>query len=174
MKQNSDYSALVQSETNIFQQNIDILRLFRKTLWDSKGNSSFLISHLYDIYEMKENLSKFRQYVSSKIYEKFIEEYEMTMLLIQKFLIKSINEHFLPHGGDEQIKIEELIFKIENMLQEKGDITNIVLALKQEDPSTRKILESLGLSDLKIEEIISSGYVVESILDITLNSELRK
>lgn len=171
-----DYSTLIEFETNIFRQNIGILKSWRKTLWDSvfKGTSAFLISYLGNIYEMLEDLTNFRQYASDEIYEEFVREYDMTMLLLQKCLIKSVNQSLLPTDENEQLRIKELISKIENSQQNNGNMDAVIYALRAEDPSTRKTLEKLGLPKEKIEEILASGHTVESILDVEPISEFKK
>lgn len=171
-----DYSTLIEFETNIFRQNIDILKSWRKTLWNSvlKGTSAFLITYLGDIYGMLEELTNFRQYAPDDIYEEFVKEYHMTMFLLQKCLIKSVNEDLLPADEEEKLKIKGLISKIGVSQQDKGNMESVIASLKSEDPSAQKTLENLGLSQEKIEEIIASGYTVESILDVELTSELRK
>ncbi len=42
-KNSADYSNLIEFETNIFRQNIDVLKSWRKTLWNSsfKGTPLF-------------------------------------------------------------------------------------------------------------------------------------
>lgn len=171
-----NYSFLIKSETDIFQQNIDILKSWRKTLWDSafKGTSAFLISYLGSIYEMLEDLTNFRQYAPDEIYEEFVREYDMTMVLLQKCLIKSVNEALLPADENEQLKIKELISKIGVSQQNNRNMEAVISALRAEDPSTRKTLEKLGLPKDKIEKILTSGYSVKSVLDVEPISELKK
>lgn len=170
-----DYSTLISAEENLFHQYIDILKSWRETLWDtvSKGISSFLISYTDGLYEMQADMSKFKQYVSDEVYEEFLKEYDMTMLLLRNSLIKSTNENLLPSDEEEQTEINELISNIELSLQDK-DIESIIFSLRKEDPSTRKALEGLGLPQEKIDEIIASGYTAESVLDISPISELKK
>lgn len=171
-----DYSTLIEFETNIFRQNIDILKSWRKTLWDSafNGTSAFLISYLGNIYEMLDDLTNFKQYAPDKIYEEFVREYDMTMLLLQKCLIKSVNENLLPTDENEQSKIKELISKIENSQQNNEKKETIICSLRAEDPSTLKTLEKLGLPKEEKEKILASGYTVESVLDIEPNFKLKK
>lgn len=171
-----DYSTLIESETNIFRQNIDILKYWRKMLWVSafEGTSAFLISYLGNIYDLLEDLTDFRQYVSDEIYEEFVREYGMTMFLLQKCLIKSVNLDLLPTDENEQLKIKELIIKIENFQQNNANMEAMICALKNEDPTTKRTLEKLGLPKEKIKEILASGYSVESVLDVEPISELKK
>lgn len=173
---NGDYSTLVEFENNIFRQNIDILKSWRQTLWDSvlKGTSAFLLPHMEGIYELKEEMTNYKQYASLDTYEEFLKEYDMTMVLLQKCLIKSVNEKLLPVSEEEQNKINDLISKIEIDHQKAKNMDSIILALREEDPSIQKVLENLGFPKEKIEEIIASGYTIDSILDIELISELKK
>lgn len=171
-----DNSTLIESETNILKKNIDILKSWRETLWDSvfKGTSAFLISDLGNVYEMLEDLTSFKQYVPDKIYEEFVREYDMTMLLLQKCLIKSVNDALLPADENEQLMVKELISKIEDSQQNNGNMGAVIQSLRAEDPSTRKTLENLDLPKEKIDEILASGYTVENVLDVEPISELKK
>lgn len=173
---NGDFSELVKSEINIVERNIDILKSWRETLWDSvsKGTSAFFVSYLDDIFNIYEKLNDFRQYLPDEVWNDFVREYQMTMFLIRKCLIKSLNDNFLPASEEDQSKIKELITKIEVMQQNYNDIDTIVTLLRQEDPSTRKSLETLGLPKERIDDIIASGYVVESVLDVKPTGNARK
>lgn len=173
---NGDYSTLAKPKENIFFQKIDLLKSWRKRLWESvfKGSSAFLVPHLDNIIAILDELTHFKQYASDEVYKEFVQEYYMTMLLLQKCLIKSVNEGLLPHDEVEQLNIQDLISKIENLQQNKDNMESILASLREEDPSTQLALENLGLSQEKIEEIISTGYTVESVLDVKYSSELRK
>lgn len=168
-------SKAIEFGNDIFHQNIDILRKYRKTIWDSVLNdtSAFLISCLDGVYEIKEDMDKYKQYTSNEIYEEFIKEYDMTMFLLKNALIKSTNENLLPASEEEQVKIKDLISKI-TAQQENNNLESVISALRLEDPSTRKTLEDLGLPKEKIEKIIASGYTVESVLDVETISNLKK
>lgn len=166
-KEIRDYSHLIEAETEVFSKNIDILRGWRETIWDSvfKRTSAFLVPYLDGLFEMQEELVNFKQYAPNEVHENFLKEYNMTMLLLQKSLIKSCNENLLPHTEEDQIKVKELISKIGTYQQDK-DLEEVIALLRNEDPSVKKALEDLGLPQEKIEEIIASGYNVESVLDI--------
>lgn len=173
---NGDFSELVKSEIKIVEKNIEILRSWRETLWDSvfKGTSAFFVSYLDDIFNVYEQLDNFRLYLPDEVWSNFVREYQMTMFLIQKCLIKSLNDNLVPASEEDQLKIKDLITKIEIMQQNYSDIDTIVMLLKKEDPSTRKSLEDLGLPKERIDEIVASGYSVESVLDVKLMGNTRK
>ena len=179
MKQNeynNNDSTLAEFGTNIFRQNIDILRSWRKTLWNSnfKGTSAFLITDLDGIYEMLEDLTDFKQHTPNEVYEEFVKEYDMTMFLLQKCLIKSVNHNILPAGEAEQLQIKELISKIEISQQNKTNMESILISLRAEDPTVQKTLEGLGLPQEQIKKIIASGYTIESVLDVKYIPETRR
>lgn len=66
---NGDFSELVKSEINIVEKNIEILRSWRETLWDSvfKGTSAFFVSYLDDIFNVYEQLDNFRRYLPDEV-----------------------------------------------------------------------------------------------------------
>lgn len=162
-------------DADIFYQYIKLLQGWRKILWDSaaKHTTAFLLPFYDDIHTIKEHSIYFKKYVSNEIYVKFEKEFHMTMFLLHQCLIDSTNRNLLPADEDKQLQIKNLILEIQS-LQESVDMEDIILELKKEDPSTRKILESLELSQEKIEEIITGGYMVKSVLDVEPISELRK
>lgn len=115
-----------------------------------------MVSDLGNVYEMLEDLTSLRQYVPDKIYEEFVREYDMTMLLLQKCLIKSVNDALLPADENEQLMVKELISKLEDSQQNNGNMEAVIQSLRAEDPSTRKTLENLDLPKEKIDEILAS------------------
>lgn len=172
----NDNSTLEQKESEIFYMNTDLLISWREILWKASLNETtvFLINDLERLYEIKEKLTNFRLYTPDKVYNKFISEFNKTMYLIQKCLIKTLNDSKFPDEKREKFGL--FISKLELNHEEDEEKGKTISELREEDPTTKMILKDLGLSDSKIEEIIKTGKKMdnECVLDVEKNGKLNK
>jgi len=172
----SDNSTLEQKESEIFYMNTDLLISWREILWKTSlnGTTGFLVDDLEGLYEIKEKLTNFRLYTPDEVYNKFIIEFNKTMYLIQKCLIKTLNDSKFP--DEKREKLDLFISKLELNHEEDEEKEKTVSELREEDPTTKMILKDLGLPDSKIEEIIKTGKKmdIEFVLDVEKNGKLNK
>ena len=171
-----NYSKITEDATNIFNQNIEMLKGWREIFWETsfKDTSAFVAPNLGNICESKEDLTYMKKFVSQEIFDEFIKEHDMTIYLINKCLIKAVNEQLLPTSREDKIKIEEIISKTSILIDEFDDLEKTVECLRKEDQTTQKFFESTGLDEDRIKTIIESGHRVDSVLDVELKNNLRK
>ena len=164
------------SEISFYEKNTEMLKQWREILWDSgaKRSAVFMLPYLKGIYGMKSNLDEIREYVSPEIYESFIKEYNMTIYLLYKCLIKLRNKYSFSINESDNLEIDSIISQVSNYIENSMDVNSTLLALREEDQSTQKVLKEIGLPEDKIEEIILAGHRLDSVLDTEPSSKLKK
>lgn len=160
----------------IFTKNINILKNYREDIWDSilYGTTAFLAKHLEDIIEWKDQTKEARDLLSEELNSAFLKEYYMTMVLLEKGLLKAVEKDLLSTNEEERERIKKIQ---ERLAIISGEIPNreaIENEIRKEDPSTYRYLKSLGLGEERIQEIVDSGFQFPSILDEEPNSKLDK
>lgn len=171
MEGNKSYEFLKETEEKIILDNITILQSWRKTLWDASfnGTAAFIAPLFVGICDMKDDLESFKQYASDEVFNELASEYNKTMFLMDRCLSNASENGFMPSGEDNLQALQQVKDKLEVFRQENIDKEAVVAALREEDPTTRKSLEAMGLDEEKIKEILASGYTTESILDDGVN-----
>lgn len=169
--ENRNYSTLQETEEKIILDNVTILQSWRKTLWDASfnGTAAFIAPLFVGICDMKGDLENFKQYASDEVFNELVSEYNKTMFLMDRCLSAVPENGFMPSGEDNLQAFEQVKTKLAAFRQENIDREAVVAALREEDPTTRKSLEAMGLDEEKIKEILASGYTTDSILDEGVN-----
>lgn len=166
-----NYGTLQETENKILLDNINILKLWRKTLWDASfnGTVAYVAPLFVGICDMKDDLERFKQYTSDEVFNEFVSEYNKTMFLMDRCLSSVPENGFMPSGEENLQTLDQIKAKLETFKQENIDREAIILALSEEDPTSRKSLEAMGLDKETIEGILASGYTTNSILDEGVN-----
>lgn len=152
---------------------IEVLKQWRKLLWDAGFNNStaILVPVLDDFSGMQNVAEHSKQFISAEIYESFVRELSMTVFLLHKCLIKSLNSGIV--GGREE-EIKALISKLSAKEQTFENKEATLEALREEDPTLKEVLRTLGCSQEIQKKLKDSGFAVESVLDVEPVAELKK
>lgn len=160
--------------TDLILEDIELLKKYRDIMWSNQGKASFFAyQYLQELPDLMEQRLELKDYVSDESFEQFEKEYQMTICLLEKCLIKAKNKGEMPSGDEDKQIIENILEKI---AEAKDDINyeEIIEALRKEDVTTRKALESLGLSEEQIKKVLEKGIkVVDSVLDVEPEKALR-
>ncbi len=152
--------------SDLFLKDIEMLKEYRDILWTSQETSSFLVrKYIGDLPDFLEQRKDFKEYVSNDLYTQFETEYYMTIFLLEKCLIKAIKVNVLPKSEEDKKRVQDVLEKIA-IITKKIPKENILEALRKEDPSVRKALERIYLSEEQIQKAIAKGFMVESVLDV--------
>lgn len=158
--------------TDLFLEDINLLKKYRNIMWSSKATTSFIIEIFEDLPELFLNRLKFKDYVSYELYEQYKKEYQMTIILLEKWLIAAENKGNILTKGETILRVNTILEKIKD-IKDSIDENAIIEFLREEDPTTRKALECLGLNEKQIQKAIKNGFKAESILDLEQEPTLK-
>lgn len=159
----------------LVQTDIKLLKDHRTILWDMQEYTACNIDLFADLVNIKNSIDQFKEYVDSNQYNQFLKEYHMFIYLLDKCLIKSVNEDNLPKTENSQKQLEETTRKIKDVQVEMEDSKDIIDSLKTEDSTAHKVLTQLGLTENQIQLAIQKGFKVDSsILDIEPKIDTKK
>ena len=158
------------------KQNIEILKSCREILWSSgyKRSTVIILPYLSGIYDIKSKLDENKEYISSQIYKNFVQEYNMTIYLFYKCMIKLKNKYESTILEPDMNKINDLISNFGGYIETITDLDTTVSLLRKEDTSLQKTLSESGLPEDKITEIIAAGYALPNVLDEEPKNNLKK
>ena len=167
-KLKNDVKCLVQTD-------IKLLKDHRTILWDMQEYTACNIDLFADFVDIKNNIDQFKKYIDSNQYDQFLKEYYMFIYLLDKCLIKSVNEENLPKTENSRKQLQETTRKIKTVQVEMEDSKDIIDSLKEEDPTTRKVLTQLGLTENQIQLAIQKGFKVDStLLNVEPKMDIKK
>lgn len=166
---------MTTSYEQFFEYNKNILIEWRELLWESghKRSTVLLLPYIKGIYPIKSNLDVVKEFVDPNVYENTIKEYNMTIYLLYKCLIKIKNRYSSTIAENDMIEIDNIMKDLLEYIRNGMDMDTTVSLLRQEDKSTQKVLKEMGLPLEKIQEIIAAGHCLPSVLDEELDESLK-
>lgn len=142
------------------------LKKYRKMLWECsvKGTTGFLVQYFENIFSVKDSVEKMKDFISDEDYNLYLKEYNMTILLLEKCLTRAMNDNLYLPTQDGQL-IERIMSKISIDKEQISNKDEIMSYLSEEDPTTRKKLQDMGLDESFIEIAINKGFTTNSVLE---------
>lgn len=139
-KSNQKYNNQI---TNSFRDIFEFLKKYQRELWKSikKGNAAFYILNIektnasyspLNIINLKRQVESARYFVPELLYKQFICEYEKTIVLMDKILIKAITENKMEIQKEEQDIVNNVMEKLAFAKEEIENIEKIFLYLQAE------------------------------------------
>lgn len=159
--------------TDLFLQNLELLKKYRDIMWTSKEKISFIMDDYFqELPQLYEDNLKFQDYVPSELFDQFAREFQMTICLLEKCLIAAKNKGEMPKREEARQILEDILEKITEAKDETKN-EEVMESLRKEDLTAIKALESLGLTEEQIKKAIEKGFKVESVLDVEQEKALK-
>lgn len=155
---------LVFSE--LTKDSVETLKKYREMLWECsvKGTTGFLVEYFKNIFSVKDSVEKMKDYISDEDYNLYLKEYNMTIVLLDKCLAKAKKDNLYLPTQDGQL-IDQIMSKISIDEEKISNKDEILSYLKEEDSTTRKKLQDMGLDESFIKLAIDKGFTANSVLE---------